>query len=199
MTVTAAAGCASEEADNPGTAGAPAATAPPSTVVAPLDPAGLEPLVVDKAPAGFALADDDVGGTGATDLTEAVADSPDQAGGDALVEAGFVRGWQRLWVSEDGNDELFLLVYELASPEAAQALLERIAGAPAEEGGEGVFDVPAIPGAVGVAGGGEGLAVHAVVFATGPYLVQVIGNGPEPGPSQGTVTAVAVAQASRLA
>jgi hypothetical protein len=189
-------GCSSDEAPSPGAA-APTTTATPTTVAAPLDPAGLEPLVVGDAPAGFALADDAVGGTGPTDLAEAAGDNPD--GGEVLAEAGFVRGWQRLWVSDDGEDELLLLLYELATPQGAADLLARIAAGPAEGGGEGVFEVPAIPGAVGVSGGGGGLEVNAVVYASGPYLVQVIGNGPEPGPSQGTVTALAAAQAQRLA
>lgn len=169
--------------------------APPPTVVAPLDPAELEPLVVDVAPSGFTLADDDVGGTGATDLDDA--GDPDT--GAALAEAGFVRGWQRLWVSDDGDDELLAVVYEFADAAGAQAFFGRMAGGAAEEGGEGVFAVPGMPEAVGVSASGDGLEVTAVTTTIGPYLVQVVGDGPVPGPSQGTVVALAAAQVARLA
>lgn len=155
--------------------------------------------MLDEAPSGFTAASDDVGRTGPTDLAEAAADAGDPGAATALTEAGFVRGWQRLWVSEDDEDELFLLVYEFADAAGAATFFERTAGGPPEAGGEGVFEVPGLPGAVGVTGGGDGLRVSAVVTTTGPYLVQVIGNGPEPGPSQGTVVALANAQVQRLA
>jgi hypothetical protein len=187
-------GCSSDEAPSP-----EARLAPPTTASAPLDPAGLEPLVLDDAPTGYAIAGDDLGRTGATDLEAAAADAGDPGAAAALADAGFVRGWQRLWVGDDGEDELFLLVYEFDDAEGAEAFFQRTAGEPADDGGEGVFDVPAIPGAVGVSGGGEDLAVNAVIAASGPYLVQVIGNGPAPGPSQGTVVALAAAQVARLA
>lgn len=187
------AACSSKEVASPESV-APS----PTTAVEPLDPGGLEPLVLDEAPTGFALAGDDVGRTGPTDLAGAAADAGDPGAATALAEAGFVRGWQRLWVSEDGEDELFLLVYEFAGAEGAEAFFERTAGDPAEEGGEGVFEVPGIPGAVGVAGGGDGLSVTAVIASSGPYLVQVIGNGPVPGPTKGTVVALASAQVERL-
>lgn len=187
------AGCSSKEAVSP-----EAVPASPTTTAEPLDPAGLEPLVLEDAPTGYALATDDVGRTGPTDLAGAAADAGDPGAASALAEAGFVRGWQRLWVSEDGDDELFLLVYEFAGAEGAEAFFERTAGGPAEDGGEGVFEVPGIPGAVGVAGGGDGLSVTAVIASSGPYLVQVIGNGPAPGPTKGTVVAVASAQVERL-
>ena len=154
--------------------------------------------MLDEAPSGFTAAADDLGRTGATDLAQAAADAGDPGAAAALADAGFVRGWQRLWVSEDDEDELFLLVYEFADPAGAAAFFERTAGERAEAGGEGVFEVPGLPGAVGVTGGGDGLSVSAVVATTGPYLVQVIGNGPDPGPSQGTVVALANAQVQRL-
>jgi hypothetical protein len=194
----AGAGCSSDEATSPEAAAPPTAAAP-TTSVPPLDPDGLEPLVVDQAPSGFALADDAEGATGATDLAAAAADATDPEAGTALAEAGFVRGWQRLWVSDDGSSELFLLVYEFAASEGAGGFFARTAGGAATEGGEGVFEVPGIPGAVGVTGGGDGLSVQAVLFTTGPYVVQVIGNGPDPGPSRGTVVALAAAQAEQLA
>lgn len=155
--------------------------------------------MLDEAPSGFSLVDDAVGRTGATDLAAAAADAGDPGAVEALVEASFVRGWQRLWVSEDGEDELFLIVYEFDEPDGAEAFFERTAGEPATKGGVGVFEVPVIPGAVGISGGGDGLSVEAVVATRGAYLVQVIGNGPDPGPSRGTVVALAAAQIQRLA
>lgn len=175
----------------------PTTTVPPSTAGA--DPAALEPLVLDDAPSGFAVAPDDVGRTGPTDLAEAAADARDPGAADALAADGFVRGWQRLWVSADDEDELFLLVYEFADAAGAAAFFQRTAGEAAATGGEGVFPVPAIPGAVGVAATSDGLAVTAVVTTVDRYLVQVIANGPEPGPSRGTVVALAAAQVERLA
>jgi hypothetical protein len=176
----------------------PAPDAAPATSVAPGDPAVLEALVLDEAPSGFTLAADDEGRTGATDLAAAADDAGDPGAAEALSSAGFVRGWQRLWVSDDDEDELFLVVYEFDDPGGAATFFERTAGEPATGGGEGVFEVPGLPGAVGVAGGGDGLSVVAVIATTGPYLVQVIGNGPEPGPGQGTVVALLSAQVERL-
>ncbi len=182
--------CSSQEAPSP--------EAAPPTSVAPGDPAALEPLVLDEAPTGFTVAADDVGRTGATDLAAAAGDAGDPGAAEALSDAGFVRGWQRLWVSDDDEDELFLIVYEFADAGGATAFFDRTAGEPAKEGGEGVFDVPGLPGAVGLDGGGDGLSVAAVIATTGPYLVQVIGNGPDPGPSRGTVVALVSAQVERL-
>lgn len=182
--------CSSEEAAAP--------EAAPVTSVAPGDPAALEALVLDDAPSGFTLAADDDGRAGATDLAATAADAGDPGAADALSGAGFVRGWQRLWVSDDGEDELLLIVYEFADPGGATTFFERTAGEPASEGGEGVFEVPGLPGAVGVTGGGDGLEVAAVIATTGPYLVQVIGNGPTPGPGRGTVVALLAAQVARL-
>ena len=183
-------GCTSSEAPSPE---APVAV-PPTTVVVPLDPAGLEALIVDEAPAGFAVAADEVGGTGATDLEEAAADAGDPGAAAALAEARFVRGWQRLWLA--GEDELVVIVYEFATPAGAQDFFARTTGPVG--GGDGVFEVPGMADAVGVTGTGEGLEVTAVIATTGPYLVQVIGDGPEPGPSRGTVVALAAAQLDRL-
>ena len=185
--------CSSDEASSP-----EASSGAPTTSVAAGVADELEPLVLDDAPSGFALAGDETGAAGSTDLAEAAADAGDPGAAHALADAGFVRGYQRLWVSDDDEDELLLIVYEFADDGGAAAFFDRTAGEPATEGGEGVFEVPAIPGAIGVAGGGDGLAVRAVLFPTGPYLVQVIGNGPEPGPSQGTIVALAAAQAQRL-
>ena len=192
LTLTSAAvpACSSEEAPSP--------EAIPTTAVAPGDPAALEPLVLDEAPSGFTLAGDDEGRTGPTDLREAAADAGDPGAAEALSGAGFVRGWQRLWVSDDDEDELFLIVYEFADAEGATTFFERTAGEPAAEGGEGVFEVPGLEDAVGVTGGGDGLRVAAAVATAGRYLVQVIGNGPDPGPSQGTVVALLTAQVERL-
>ena len=189
------AGCAGDGGDDVDEA-APATTPPASAPAA--DPAELEPLVLDDAPSGFAVAPDDAGATGATDLAEAAGDTRDPGAGTALAEAGFQRGWQRLWVSEDDEEELFLLLYEFRDAAGADAFFERTAGGPAAEGGEGVFEVPAVPGAIGVTAAAEGLGVTAVVATEDRYLVQVIGNGPEPGPSQGTVVALLAAQVERL-
>ena len=185
------AGCAGADAEPPARAAA--------TPSAEADPAALEPLVLDDVPSGFTLQGDDVGRTGATDLAEAAADARDPGAGEALAADGFVQGWQRLWVSEDDEDELFLLVYEFADTAGAAAFFERTAGDPATTGGEGVFEVPSLPGALGVTAVSDGLAVTAVVTTVDRYLVQVIANGPEPGPSRGTVVAVASAQVERLA
>ncbi len=187
------AGCAGDGGDDT----APVTTPPTSAPAA--DPAVLEPLVLDDAPSGFALAPDDAGATGATDLAEAAGDTRDPGAGAALAEAGFVRGWQRLWVSEDDEDELFLILYEFDDAAGADAFFQRTAGEPAAEGGEGVFEVPAVPGAIGVTAVADGLSVTAVVATADRYLVQVIGDGPEPGPSQGTVVALLAAQVERLA
>ena len=192
------AGCAGDDGDGGDDAAPVTATSAPATTSAPADLQVLEPLVLDDAPSGFALAPDDAGATGATDLGEAAGDTRDPGARDALAAAGFVQGWQRLWVSEDDEDELFLILYEFRDAAGADAFFERTAGGPAAEGGEGVFEVPAVPGAVGVTAVADGLSVTAVVATEGRYLVQVIGNGPEPGPSQGTVVALVAAQVERL-
>lgn len=196
MAVAAAVACTDAEAPSPGSV----APAPPSTIAAPLDPTALEPLVLVDAPTGFTAADDEVGGTGATDLDAAAADTGDPAAvAAALADAGFTRGWQRLWVGGDEDeDELFMLVYEFADAAGAESFLERTAGDVAT-GDEGVFEVPTLPDAVGISADADGLAVTAVTATTGRYLVQVIGDGPAPGPSRGTVVALATAQVSRLA
>jgi hypothetical protein len=173
------------------TAGTTATTAKVGSTTATAEPSPLLPLLASEVPAGFELQPDDVGDTGPSDLAKATADDGADDAEKALTDAGFVRGYQQLWVNGD-EDEIILIVYEFKTGPGATSYQKR---------GEAVLADPAqlpagvhltpleVPGIAGVYGTTAVIdasetdpasATAVVLFTRGVYTVQVIANG---GPS----------------
>jgi hypothetical protein len=139
------------------------------------DPAALEPLVAVDVPAGFVQQTDDVGDTGPSDLDKAVRDDGDPNARAELIDVGFRRGYQRLWVN-DQHDELIVFLYEYC--DGAGAKKYRDGNLDAFEG-EGLsrFDTSTFADAVGFSGADNEASAAIVSAVSGRYGVQVVVNG----------------------
>lgn len=177
----------------------------PSTVpeetaatVAPDDP--LEQLLVTSVPEGFAQVDDELGDTGPSDLAKAIRDDGEPDAEQVLTDAGFVRGYQRFWETEDQSGLIIVFLYEFSDPDGAAAYAERAlqltegnaAVAPVE------FDVEGIPGAVGRTLSDETGVSSFIVFTSSNYLVQIAVVDTEEAASQGLAQQLSVDQFARL-
>lgn len=153
--------------------------------------AALEAKLLTEVPAGFEQQADDVGDTGPSDLDKAVHDDGSPDARKSLVADGFVRGYQRLW--ENGSEhQIIVFLYEFRTPEGASSNVARmVAGFGPPPDPSSSFTVDGIAGSVGQSGAGEQTAGAVVMYATGPYAVQVDVNGPA---SEGTADAIAMAK-----
>jgi hypothetical protein len=156
--------------------------------------AALEPLLITDVPAGFVRQSDDVGDTGPSDLAKAIRDDGEDDARDALTKAGFVAGYQRLWVNAE-DDELILFLYQFKD-EAGTASYE----ARTLDGLEGAtaFDVPGVPDAKGLEHSDDDVSAAVIVFTKGPYLVQVVTNASSLAGLKDRLRPLATAQYQRL-
>lgn len=136
-----------------------------------LDAEALEEQMVTEVD-GFVLQEDDVAGTGPADLDEAADNDGLEDAEEALTEAGFRRGYQRLWSSEEDGDVL-LIVMEFCDTDGASSYAARGPEAVEEQGMELIPFEPE--------GGGTGFYVEnqgvVAVFVSqiaGPNFVQSV-------------------------
>ena len=150
-----------------------------------------------RVPSGFILQSDNVGDTGPSDLAKAVRDDGSADARQVLVHAGFVRGFQRLWVKSGGNDENILFLYEFAAPSGANEYLQYSrrsqAGAKVQP-----FAVASIPAAYGLKAADKTGSTAAILFARGRYVAQAVANGQARSDQTGVVATLAGAQYTRL-
>ena len=191
------------------------ATAPGSSSSAPVSsssssttttsvPAGptLESLILKVVPSLYEREPDSLANTGPTDLDKAASDdvfSRDARG--ALVRAGFVRGYQRQWSSNDTVGQNFIFVYQFATPAGAKSYLPTWRAA-AVSGSTRAAPVPFtptnIPDAIGLrALDGRGSS-GVVLFAKGPYAVQALVTGRPRIDQSSPATILALAQYALL-
>ena len=177
---------------------APAATAPSAPVAKSFE--DLAKALELAVPAGYVLQPDEVGDTGPSDLEKAVNDDGEEDAREVLTRTGFVRGYQRMW-SRSEDDEIIAYLYQFKDHAGAVDYTKRLtadAGAQTAGVSIGLFDVPAIAGAVGVNGSDPNFATSSVTFLKGPYSVQIVVNGSSPSGLQALATALAEEQYSRL-
>ena len=182
-------------------------TAPPVTAPPGLSTPLLSTLVLNTAPPGYTLQPDSVGDTGPTALAKAARDAFRIDARQSLVQAGFVRGYQRLWRSVDATgtalDQDFIFLYEFDSPEGAQQFAEHWRQTLLETKGKAPLDsfAPAyLPGAVGLktqdakVGGSTGV----VIATKGVYAIEARVNGGPATDQSGPATQLALAQSQLL-
>lgn len=171
-----------------------------TTTTTPEDGA-LSQLLPEASPLpGFDRADD-VLGAGPLDLAAAAAAEADVDAERSRLEArGFVRGASRAWTG-DGQDVVYLAIYEFDRAEGASGYLEDVTGALASRAAT-QFDVPGVAGATGfttVEASDEGtFTAHAVTFTQGELWVLVLVGSPESTRTEEDARAVAAAQAALL-
>ncbi|MFN8053241.1 MAG: hypothetical protein U0Q22_17500 [Acidimicrobiales bacterium] len=163
----------------------------------------LEDALVTTVPSGFTMQPDDVGDTGPSDLDKAVRDDGSADARATLVGDGFVRGYQRLWATDDGERQIIVFVYQFETSRGAVAntgrTVERLRAGP---GVSDTFTLDGVPGSGGVVGNDEDTAGASLVFSVGVYEVQVVANGPVSDSAQSyidAVTPLARAQYDKLA
>jgi hypothetical protein len=152
----------------------------------------LEPLILKVAPSGFPREPDAFADTGPTDLEKAVKDdalSDEREARQALKSAGFRRGYQRQWSTDNGVGQNFVYVYEFATPAGAFSYLSHwqsavIAGAARAAP---VPFVSSVPGAIGLRSNDARGSTGVVLFAKGSFAVQAVSTG-APGIDQSTPT-----------
>jgi hypothetical protein len=135
--------------------------------------AALEQLLIVDVPAGFTRQADDVGDTGPSDLAKAVRDDGDPGAQQALTAAGFVAGYQRLWLNA-AQDQLIVFLYQFRDATGASSYNQRsVAGV---SSGATNFTVSGVPGAQGYQHVASVGAASTVFFTKGSYGVQVVMN-----------------------
>ena len=138
--------------------------------------AALEARLITEVPDGFEQQADDVGDTGPSDLDKAVRDDGTPDARKELAAEGFVRGYQRLWLSPK-EQQIIVFLYQFETPEGAAAAAKRslgMFGGPGEE--TQTFTVDGIPGAEGRAGSGPQAGGSVVLFTSASYLAQIVTN-----------------------
>jgi hypothetical protein len=154
------------------------------------------------APSGFVLQPDSVGDTGPSNLAKAARDDGRPGASAALKRAGFVRGFQRLWIKASAADENILFLYQFRSKAGATGYAQR-AHTTFQRGSRGqhpvAFAVAGIPGAVGFEGPlASGGMAAIIVFQHGVYLVVAVADAGSGADETGAVQELALAQYSRL-
>ena len=161
------------------------------------DPARTDPvgrLLLDTMSNDFIQQDDDLAGTGPKDLAAAAADDGAADAVQFLEGVGFVRGYQRLWTTQDFRSTIYLHLTVLGSDDGAVAYCGRLAenfrrkATTLDE-----FTVSDVPGAVGLRGGASDGAASAVFASRGPRCVEVLVGGTTDIPA-----AEQIAQVSKL-
>jgi hypothetical protein len=161
----------------------------------------LEALLITDPPTGYVQQDDSVGDTGPSDLKKAVHDDGGDDAKKALIAEGFVRGYQRLWQTASGDDQVVVFIYQYATVAGAKAGYTRGAGLVAGSGGVKPFTPAGLPAgaSTGVSGTQQGVTIAIADVAVGVYLVQVDVNGSaDETTTQAMASAVAVDQLGRL-
>jgi hypothetical protein len=193
----------------PPTTRAPVTTTSTTTTTTTVPPADLllESLVLKDAPSGFTRRPDSLADTGRTNLNKAAREDPlnnEQDARQLLVGAGFIRGHQRQWSTENAVGQNFIYVYQFATPEGATAYLSHwraavIADANATANGFApVPFTPTIPGAMGLLSRIPRASSGVVLFAKGAFAVQAVVTGGPGVDERSPTTLLAVAQYALL-
>jgi hypothetical protein len=157
--------------------------------------AALERLLVTDLPPGYQLEPDDIGTTGPTDREKAARDSYAEDA-DAVRRAlrGFVAGYQRLWMANDGYDQVTVQLYEFETAAGAEAF-SRLVDADPNDGTE-PFEVVGVAGARGTMTQYEHGSTSVAQVAVGTYAVRVQAAGRTTTPAM--VSDLLAQQVSRL-
>ena len=144
-----------------------------STDPALADPVGT--LIIRDVPMEFSLQDDDLAGTGPTDLDKA-------AGFDGakrfLEEAGFEREYQRIWTTNNFGSTIYIRIAEFAARNGAQLYCSRLAEiVRAKTSTPEAFAVDGVPSAIGVRGTDRDGSASAVFAVKDKRCVEVLWGG----------------------
>ncbi len=155
--------------------------------------------MITSVPAGYSREPDDVGDTGASDLAKAVSDDGRTDAKASLINAGFVRGYQRLWQS-DSQHQIVVFIYQFKTAEGAVSFntdgLNRIRSDSTIQSKP--FPITGIPDAVGLSASGTTYSGAAAFFTKGVYMVQIHIVDPSVASSEKVAQQIAAGQFARL-
>ena len=141
----------------------------------------LEVRLLRSLPPAYQRQPDSVADTGPSDFEKAVRDEDSPDGRQLLTSAGFVAGYQRLWA--DGEEGAVVdFVYQFHSEAGAREYFRRAVSRATEETSVGsvvAFAVPGVPDATGLRRSGPDGHGTAVFVARGPYVAQIVVQGPD--------------------
>jgi hypothetical protein len=160
----------------------------------------LEALLITDPPAGFEQQDDDVGDTGPSDLAKAVRDDGSPGARSTLTSEGFVRGYQRLWETQDGA-QIVVFLYQFATVAGTRQALIRTSSLDDDPTADlSTFSPSGLPaGAFGLSGTQGGQTAAVVAYCSGVFLVQINANGTDgESAEQQLANAIAADQLHRL-
>ncbi len=147
-----------------------------STDPALADPVGT--LIIRDVPMEFSLQDDDLAGTGPTDLDKAAADAGFDGAKRFLEEAGFEREYQRIWTTNNFGSTIYIRIAEFAARNGAQLYCSRLAEiVRAKTSTPEAFAVDGVPSAIGVRGTDRDGSASAVFAVKDKRCVEVLWGG----------------------
>ena len=168
------------------------------TTVAEQPAVDLEALLSRRVPSGFRLTSFDEGDTGPSDLEKAVRDDELPDAREVLTRAGFVAGFQHLWVNSS-DDEIILFLYLFRDNAGAVQYRDRTladirTGLTADVS---AFDA-GVPDSAAFEGSDEETAGAVVLFVKGPYVMQIVSSAKQGEDVVARITPLAKEQYSRL-
>jgi hypothetical protein len=167
----------------------------------------LGAMVVPDAGARYEQVDDVVAGTGPVDLDKAVSEDVEgPASRQAMTDAGFVRGFSRLWRAGDAQTESVRVeVFQYSTHTGAVADVDRLDRVvPAVAAGHKLawttFNVRSVPAARGysLVDQAGGASVEVVAFARGQYGVAVTVTSSDRDTARARAVAIAEDQRAKL-
>lgn len=160
----------------------------------------LATRLIKAVPAGYIQQADTVGQAGPSDLTKAARDDGAPDAHDVLVQAGFLHGYQRLWITADKQRQLLVTLSHFRTAEGASAYSQRMAAAASgnTKPAPTSLAIAGIPGAVGLSAADGSTQSAEAVFTRGSYSVVVVSHGSVAPTVQSVVQQVAAAQYALL-
>jgi len=161
----------------------PKPTAQPASPdgVSSTDPALADPvgtLIIRDVPTEFSLQDDDLFGTGPTDLDKAAADAGFDGAKRFLEEAGFEREYQRIWTTNNFGSTIYIRIAEFGTRNGAQLYCSRLAElVRAKTSAPEAFAVDGVPSAIGVRGTDRDGSASAVFAVKDKRCIEVLWGG----------------------
>ena len=153
-----------------------ASSRPQAVTGVPVSSRGLAALLITNPHAGYRQQPDSVGDTGPSDLAKAIRDDGEPDARQALLSERFVRGYQRMWATASGADQVVVFLYQFATDAGATASYSRWTSLQSPAGANAtIFTPTGLPRghSVGLSGEASGRAGAIVLFASGIFAVQV--------------------------
>ena len=138
----------------------------------------IEKYLVADVPSEFTQQDDDLAGTGPTDLAKAANDAGFSGAATFLQQAGFVAEYQRLWTTNDFRSTIYVRLAQFSAQAGAASYCAKLAELLRDKVATPTsFSVDAMTGAIGVRASDRDGSASAVFAAKGRWCVEALWGG----------------------